>query len=218
MKNSTFRTWKECATFAPPQLHVWCEQQCHQRWQPMDVRHQSRVPNGEVRASLAWLGHDGSHQQSASQSRGAFHFRKHTVNHRWPHRFGLPPTLSMAKVILETLGWHSSKITRLNLGGIRYGVARVWTKCFSFRNCRLILADSESHVVSNYSQHYHEERRGKIRLINFVIFYRNFFFLWVQALRALLEREIAGYFEFLSVTTSEFYVLDTLERYRLVCF
>jgi len=32
----------------------------------------------------------------------------------------------------------------------------------------------------DYSQYYQEEQRGKIKLINFVIFHRNFFFLHVQ--------------------------------------
>ena len=46
-----------------------------------------------------------------------------------------------------------------SLGGIRYGVARVCAKCFSLRNCRVILVVSESYIVSNYSQYYQEERR-----------------------------------------------------------
>ena len=49
------------------------------------------------------------------------------------------------------------------LGGIRYRVARVCAKCFSFRNCHVILVGSESFVVSNHSQYYQEERRGKIK-------------------------------------------------------
>ena len=44
-------------------------------------------------------------------------------------------------------------------------------KCFSFRNCHVISAGSESCVVSNYSQHYEEGRPGKIKLINFDIFH-----------------------------------------------
>jgi len=78
---------------------------------------------------------------------------------------------------------------QLNLGGIRYGVARRCAKCFSFPNWRVILVGNDSYVVSNYSQYYQEGRRGKIKLINFVIFHRNFFFLSVQALRRLLERD-----------------------------
>jgi len=62
-------------------------------------------------------------------------------------------------------------------------------KCFSFRKCNVILIGRESYVVSNYSQYYQEERRGKIELINFVILHRNFFFLCVQALRPLLEKD-----------------------------
>ena len=41
-------------------------------------------------------------------------------------------------------------------------------KVFSFRKCHVILVGSESFVVSNYSQYYQEERRGKIKLINYV--------------------------------------------------
>jgi len=74
-------------------------------------------------------------------------------------------------------------VSSSNLGGIRYGAARVSAKFFSFRNCRVILAGSESYVVSNYPQHFQEELCGEIKLINFVIFCQNFFFLCVQALR-----------------------------------
>jgi len=63
------------------------------------------------------------------------------------------------------------------LGGIRYRVGRVCAKCFSFRNCHVILVGSESFVVSNYSQYYQEERRGKIKLINFATFLPRLLFL-----------------------------------------
>ena len=71
------------------------------------------------------------------------------------------------------------------------GITRVCEKCFSFWNCRVILAGSEWYVVS---KHYQEERRVRIKLINFVIFHRNFFFLCVQALRRLLERKHVFFF------------------------
>jgi len=38
-----------------------------------------------------------------------------------------------------------------------------------------VASGSESYIVPNYSKHYQEERCGKITLINFVIFHRNFF-------------------------------------------
>jgi len=75
----------------------------------------------------------------------------------------------------------------LRLGGIRYGVARMCAKCFSFGNCRVILAGSESFVVSNYLQRYQAERCGKIKL-SFVIFTETSFSC-VQALRWMLERD-----------------------------
>ena len=82
----------------------------------------------------------------------------------------------------------------LPLGGIRYGVARVCAKCFSFRNSDVILVDSESFAVSNYSQYHQEERRGKIKLINFVSFLPRLLVCSVQAVPVppLLER--AWYF------------------------
>jgi len=61
-------------------------------------------------------------------------------------------------------------------------------KVFFFSELSRYFVGQESYVVSNYSQ-YQEERRGKIKLINFVIIHRNFFFLCVQALRRLLERD-----------------------------
>jgi len=59
----------------------------------------------------------------------------------------------------------------------RSTVMRVCAKCFSFRKCHVILEGSESFVISNYSQYYHEERRGKIKLINFVSFLPRLLFL-----------------------------------------
>jgi len=67
-------------------------------------------------------------------------------------------------------------IVILTLGGICYGVARVCAKCF-FSELSRRFSGSESYVVSNSSQYCQEERHGKIKLMKFVIFYQNFFFL-----------------------------------------